>query len=341
MSDAPLRPTFDATPTPVSLLIDFDGTISLQDVGDALLRDLVADQAAVRHMDQLYHEGRKGSRELTAWDMEVLPRDPAALYAVVDALPLDDSFVDLVRVVKESGAAIEVVSDGVGFHVERMLARLGLHDLPVATNAATVGRGGDGVTFPYGHPACLVCGTCKRERIRAHQAAGRAVVFVGDGPSDRYAAHHADVIFAKWSLADWCRAQGIPYEPWEFCRTSPPGSRPRSPTADCQPMPMPSTPGPAAHAQRHRPSSVDRRSGTRAAPRRSTPGSAEQRHTDARIRRKRPLPSARPCAVDGLYSALQRYVPIINMTENFSGPPCDPATDSSCRAFSSYLGLIK
>ena len=204
-----------ATPTPVSLLIDFDGTISLQDVGDALLRDLVADQAAVRHMDQLYHEGRKGSRELTAWDMDVLPRDPAALYAVVDALPLDDSFVDLVRVVQESGAAIEVVSDGVGFHVERMLARLGLHDLPVATNAAMLGRGGDGVTFPYGHPACLVCGTCKRERIRAHQAAGRAVVFVGDGPSDRYAAHHADVIFAKWSLADWCREQGIAYEPWE------------------------------------------------------------------------------------------------------------------------------
>ncbi len=215
MSRARQRPTFDGAPTPVSLLIDFDGTISLQDVGDALLRDLVADQAAVRRMDQLYHEGRKGSRELNAWDMDVLPRDPAALYAVVDALPLDDSFVDLVRVVQESGAAIEVVSDGVGFHVERMLARLGLHDLPVATNAAELGRGGDGVTFPYGHPACLVCGTCKRERIRAHQGAGRAVVFVGDGPSDRYAAHHADVIFAKWSLADWCREQGIAYEPWE------------------------------------------------------------------------------------------------------------------------------
>jgi 2,3-diketo-5-methylthio-1-phosphopentane phosphatase len=215
MSRAPLRPTFDGSPTPVSLLIDFDGTISLQDVGDALLRDLVADQAAVRHMDQLYHEGRKGSRELTAWDMDVLPRDVATLHAVVDALSMDDSFVELVRVVRDSGAAIEVVSDGVGFHVERMLARLGLQDLPVATNATVLGRGADGVTFPYGHPACHVCGTCKRERIRAHQRAGRAVVFVGDGPSDRYAAHHADVIFAKWSLADWCRQQRIAYEPWE------------------------------------------------------------------------------------------------------------------------------
>ena len=76
-------------------------------------------------------------------------------------------------------------------------------------------QGAAGVSFPYGHPACLVCGTCKRERIRLHRAAGRAVVFVGDGPSDRYAAHHADVIFAKSSLAGWCEVENIPYEPWE------------------------------------------------------------------------------------------------------------------------------
>jgi 2,3-diketo-5-methylthio-1-phosphopentane phosphatase len=215
MSRAPHRPSFDDSPAPVSVLIDFDGTISLRDVGDALLSELVADQAAVRHMDQLYHEGRKGSRELTVWDMEVLPRDAAALQAVVDAIPLDDSFVDLVRAVRETGASIEIVSDGVGFHVERMLERLALADLPVATNASQLGRGGAGVTFPYGHPGCLVCGTCKRDRVQRHQAAGRAVVFVGDGPSDRYAAHHADVIFAKWSLADWCAKQGIAYEPWD------------------------------------------------------------------------------------------------------------------------------
>ena len=38
---------------------------------------------------------------------------------------------------------------------------------------------------------------------------------MGDGPSDRYAAHHADVVFAKAALAAWCDASsGIPCEPW-------------------------------------------------------------------------------------------------------------------------------
>lgn len=45
-------------------------------------------------------------------------------------------------------------------------------------------------------------------------------------------------------------------------------------------------------------------------------------------------------AVDGLYGRLQRFVTTTSIPENFSGPPCNPATDSSCGSFSSYLGLI-
>ena len=215
MSEAQQPPTFDPGGAPVSLLVDFDGTISAVDVPDTLLARLVEDQALVRHMDQLYVEGRMGSRDLAIWDMEVLPHDPELLLREVDAMPLDDTFVELVRTAREAGAAVEIVSDGTGFHVARMVASLGLPDVPIATNAAVLGRGGAGVTFPYGHPGCFVCGTCKRERIRLHQAADRAVVFVGDGPSDRYAAHHADVIFAKSSLAAWCEVENIAYEPWD------------------------------------------------------------------------------------------------------------------------------
>ena len=215
MSQASPQPVFDAEGAPVSVLLDFDGTISLDDVGDTLLARLVEDQELVRHMDQLYFEGHKGSRELIAWDMEVLPHEPEVLLREVDGLALDESIVDLVAGLTEAGGALEIVSDGTGFHVERMLDRLDLAHLPVATNASVLGQGAEGVTFPDGHPACHVGGTGKRERIRLHQAAGRAVVFVGDGPSDRYAAHHADVIFAKHSLANWCEVENVPYEPWQ------------------------------------------------------------------------------------------------------------------------------
>jgi 2,3-diketo-5-methylthio-1-phosphopentane phosphatase len=203
------------TGVPVAVLLDYDGTISLRDVGDELMTRFVADQAAVTRMDARYHVGDIGSRELMAWDMEMLPDDGAMLRAHAAEVPQDPGVVGLVALCRSQGIPVEVVSDGLGFYVESNLAVLGLGDLPVVTNRNIVVGGAAGLSFPSGHPTCRVCGTCKRERVRAHQDAGRLVLFVGDGPSDRYAAWHADVTFAKGSLRAWCESAGVAIEPWE------------------------------------------------------------------------------------------------------------------------------
>ena len=216
MSRAQFVPVFPPGAVPVSFLIDYDGTISRLDVGDALLERFYSDLALLAVKDADYDAGRIGSRELMQWDMAVLPDDPELLRATAASLPQDETFAGFVAAVREAGAALEIVSDGLGFYVESNLARLGpeLATLPVATNENPV-AGPEAMSFPYGHPACFVCGTCKRERVRAHQAGGRVVVFVGDGTSDRYAAHHADVVFAKGSLARWCREVGWPHRSWD------------------------------------------------------------------------------------------------------------------------------
>ncbi len=175
-----------------------------------------ADRALVARMDRAYEDGLIGSRDLTRWDMGVLPRDPELLRSEAAAIEQDGTFVSFVAAVREAGADVEVVSDGLGFYVASNVARLdpGLADLAIVTNENDV-DGPGGISFPFGHPRCLVCGTCKRERVRAHHARGRAVVFVGDGMSDRYAAHHADVVFAKGKLLGWARATGRDVLEWD------------------------------------------------------------------------------------------------------------------------------
>jgi 2-hydroxy-3-keto-5-methylthiopentenyl-1-phosphate phosphatase len=215
VSRAPLVPQFPADAAPVSFLVDYDGTISLVDVGDELLVRFVADRATLAEKDRQYDEARLGSRELMLWDLSVLPEDAQLLRSTAASLPQDETFPRLVDVCRSHRAEIEVVSDGFGFHVEPNLARLGLEDLPVATNETRLDGPERGMTFPYGHPACFVCGTCKRERVRIRQLAGRVVVFVGDGTSDRFAAAHADVVFAKRSLARICAAEGWPFHSWD------------------------------------------------------------------------------------------------------------------------------
>jgi 2-hydroxy-3-keto-5-methylthiopentenyl-1-phosphate phosphatase len=214
MPPAPTRPRFARGSAPVSFLVDYDGTISRIDIGDELLARHYGDRRTLAEKDALYDAGRIGSRELVAWDMDVLPRDGAVLRREAAEMPQDEGFAVFVDVVRRHGAALEVVSDGLGFYVESNLARLGLRDIPIATNENRLEGGGTGMSFPYGHPRCQVCGTCKRERVRTHQAAGRIVVFVGDGTSDRFAAAHAEIVFAKHSLARLCRAEGWPFIPW-------------------------------------------------------------------------------------------------------------------------------
>ena len=50
--------------------------------------------------------------------------------------------------------------------------------------------------------------------MRQHTPEGSAIVFVGDGLSDRYAAAAADLVFAKDRLAEYCVAQNIAHVPF-------------------------------------------------------------------------------------------------------------------------------
>jgi len=214
---APLLPLLPADGAPISVLVDYDGTVSRRDIGDVLLTEhALVDQAVVVARDGDYDAGRAGSRELMQWDMDVLPRDGELLRSVAAAIPQDETFPSFVAAVRAAGAAIEIVSDGLGFYVASNLSRLdpALADLPIATNENDVDGGGR-MSFPYGHPACFVCGACKRERVRAHEAGGRVVIFIGDGTSDRYAAHHADIVWAKDSLLRWGRTTGRDFRAWD------------------------------------------------------------------------------------------------------------------------------
>ena len=197
---------------PLAILVDYDGTIALNDVSDQIMAEHVPgdwEAEAAR-----YDAGGMGSRRLMAWEISLIDADPADLFATAAGQPHDPGFVTLVERARAAGIPVEVVSDGFGFFIRPALMTLGLADLPVVTaNTMFSGRSAR-IHFPNGHPTCLVCGTCKRERVRAHQAAGRAVVFIGDGESDRYAAGYADVVWAKRALVKICVEAGWPFRRW-------------------------------------------------------------------------------------------------------------------------------
>jgi len=206
----PVPPLLPGEP-PLAILVDYDGTVALTDVSDTVMAEHVpgiweAEVAA-------YDAGRMGSRRLMELEMALVDVPSADLLATAAAQPHDTGFVPFVRHAQAALIPLEVVSDGFGFFIEPALEALGVGELPVITARTTFDGRRASIAFPNGHPTCLVCGTCKRNRVLAHQAAGRAVMFIGDGESDRYAAGYADVVWAKRSLVRICIEAG-----WEFQR---------------------------------------------------------------------------------------------------------------------------
>jgi 2-hydroxy-3-keto-5-methylthiopentenyl-1-phosphate phosphatase len=197
---------------PLAILVDYDGTIAQTDVADRILYQFIGERYAAD--DAAYDAGLVGSRTLFESQVKLLPGVPDEVVALAEAQPHDPTFASFVARALELDVAVEVVSDGFGFYIGPALARMGVPKIPVVS-ARTIFDGARArMEFPNGHPDCFVCGTCKRQRVLAHQAAGRTVVFIGDGESDRYAAAYSDVIFAKRLLIALCETEGWAFTPW-------------------------------------------------------------------------------------------------------------------------------
>lgn len=217
MSVSELRPTVPGNEATAegalagwSVFIDFDGTISRDDVGIHLLERFAAGRYEA--IDARYEEGTIGSRQYVSELWGVLAGiDRDELLRAAREVPLDPGFGPLLAFLDASGAEVTVISDGLGFYVHDLLA-----GHCVAVRAGQVDAM-DRFEFPFADPGCPcgLCGTCKPSPLRDARARGRRTAVVGDGTSDRFAAAEAELVFAKGRLVDWCTRGSIPYLAFE------------------------------------------------------------------------------------------------------------------------------
>jgi 2-hydroxy-3-keto-5-methylthiopentenyl-1-phosphate phosphatase len=133
--------------------------------------------------------------------------DETTLRAIAAEVAVDESFEPLVLGLRAAGARVAVVSDGFGFYVHPVCAPLGIDVLTNDVDFTT-----RELVFPHEDRCCPCssCGVCKQAPIKDAKHDGLTTVLIGDGLSDRKAATLADVVFAKGTLARWCRVAGVP-----------------------------------------------------------------------------------------------------------------------------------
>lgn len=205
--------TKKSLPDPV-VFCDFDGTITLADVTDEILSRMAAPEW--REIEQMWAQGRIGSRECLERQLALVCTTPQALNELVDSIPVDPYFGQFLRFIRKNCIPFVVVSDGLDYVIRRVLARCGAHGqlrngTDFFSSSVSLKAGSLSVEFPHALPSCIHgCATCKSLLMRALRGQHWPVVYVGDGLSDRHAVWEADWVFARRPLFDYCAAKGVP-----------------------------------------------------------------------------------------------------------------------------------
>ena len=216
----PVDMGFLTTGMKLSLVLDFDGTITTKDIGVEVIKKFASpdwDEGLQR-----WRSGEFDQRQLMEWEFERLPvgRDAEMREFALDKADVRHGFAGLIEMCRTHDIPVEVVSNGLSFYVEAVLEREGFSDLAfVAPSPTFSGQGADAgpaVDFGEGIETCDRTGLCKCARARRLRSDGRKVVFVGDGISDYcIAEEEADFVIARSSLKDHCSEVGIEHVSFE------------------------------------------------------------------------------------------------------------------------------
>lgn len=178
----------------VGIFIDFDGTITCEDVGDKILRN----HAVSPHWwywNEVWKNKEVGSRIALTRQFLLVRASEKEILQTVDSVSFDLGFKKLVELCKRKGWHLEILSDGQLYYIERILNRENLlKEVKIRANIGKITEEGIKLEFPYFNPECPLCGNCKRKALEEFTG---FKVYVGDGLSDRCPSEAADLVFAK------------------------------------------------------------------------------------------------------------------------------------------------
>jgi 2,3-diketo-5-methylthio-1-phosphopentane phosphatase/HAD superfamily hydrolase (TIGR01509 family) len=191
------------------ILCDFDGTISVRDMGYLLVNQFTSGNWEA--IDRDFREGKIGSKEAYSRIAGILKGDRSTILSFVqEHSNIDPFFSIFYQYCREKDIDIKIVSDGLDFYINEILEIHNLSEIPFYANC-THFRDGEGIdiSFPHSEEDCGLCGTCKKKLVRIHRKEYDSIFFVGNGLSDTCAAREADFVFAKDSLYTYCIKKGI------------------------------------------------------------------------------------------------------------------------------------
>lgn len=198
----------------VRLFLDFDGTMTAGDVGNAFFERFGG--PVCRDVVGQYRSGAISARACFEEEMRAVGTvQEDAITAFLAEQHLDPGTADLLAFCSGRGIPVTILSDGLDAYIRPLLRAHGIDAVPFFANHVSWVPASGGVTgrlaFPHANAECDRCACCKRNLMLGSGADGDVLVYAGDGYSDRCPVAYADIVFAKGALQTWCQENNITY----------------------------------------------------------------------------------------------------------------------------------
>lgn len=198
----------------IAVQVDFDGTVTEEDVSFILLDTYVGSQ-----WREYLKEYMAGKIPVGAFNKKVFGMMKADRQTMTDLVLNSDrvkirpGFRELIDYCSQKGFKPIIVSNGLIFYIEAILNNLGVNGLEV--HAAENHFSPGGVKVRYVGPDGTEMETGYKEACTGSlQKRGYSVIYVGNGTSDIYPARQASHVFATADLLTKCREEKLECTPF-------------------------------------------------------------------------------------------------------------------------------
>ena len=199
----------------LKIFIDFDGTVTQQDIGNAFFRKCGGDVCT--GYVAAYRAGEISAKELFCSEAAAIGEmDESMAMEFLRGQKIDSSFARFVEFCRLQNIEFYIVSDGLDYYISEILSCNGIEGVSFFANRIERVPAENGfvrlaVSFPYDDAECSRCGCCKRNIMLTNAGEEDILVYIGEGYSDRCPVQYADIVFAKDELQKFCQDMNISY----------------------------------------------------------------------------------------------------------------------------------
>jgi len=177
---------------------DFDGTITRNNLS-TLLRENFA-SADWQRIESDYLDGSLTVEQSNKLQYRLIKESKEKLQEFVrQHIELRPGFLEFVGYCRESAIPFIIVSSGLDFYIETVLAQIGMPDLELYCGQTSFSRNGISVSY-FNPEGDIINEGFKEKHLTWLKKRDKDIIYIGDGLSDLEAARHADYVFATGDL---------------------------------------------------------------------------------------------------------------------------------------------